>query len=169
MKGVLWRGAVFLIMLLGWYFGRNCGDRMRYGERRPLGENARKCGLIWWIEKTVIEIIQTLLCFWKWSLYQNWRILAIVRRGSCLLVCEPHMLWSVFFSANLWYIEKLPTITLNENIADTKWISQFFRKFNVVDILDNQNFRIETWHRRMLEMTQNGRIYTDPAILCWIE
>ena len=91
MKGVLWRGAaVFLIMLLEWYIGHKCGDRKRYGERRPLGENARKCGLIWWIEKTVIEIIQKLLCFWEWSLYQNWRILAIVRRGSCLLVCEPY-------------------------------------------------------------------------------
>jgi len=23
-----------------------------------------------------IEMIQTLVCFWRWSLYQNWRILA---------------------------------------------------------------------------------------------
>jgi len=36
------------------------------------------------------EIIQTLLCFCRWSLYQNWRILAIVRHGSCLLVSEPY-------------------------------------------------------------------------------
>jgi hypothetical protein len=27
---------------------------------------------------------------------------------------------------NLWYIEKLPTITSNEIITDTKWISQEF-------------------------------------------
>jgi hypothetical protein len=32
-------------------------------------------------------------------------------------------------SANFMYIEKLPTITPNEKITDTKWISATYRIF----------------------------------------
>jgi hypothetical protein len=129
MKSVLWRGAaVFLIMLLGWYIGRNCGDRKRYSERRPLGENTRKCGLIWWIEKNVIEIIQRLLCFWKWSLFQNWRILAIVRRGSCLLVCEPYerYYWLLEIMSNPICCGRSFSLPTFDKLRKTQ-ISQFYR------------------------------------------
>ena len=33
---------------------------------------------------------------------------------------EPHMLWSVFFPANLWYIESSQTNGINKIIADIK-------------------------------------------------